>query len=367
MKKSFVSSASALILAAGLSFGAESSWTDAVSFKGDLRLRHEYIDQDDKSDTRNRWRLRARVSMKGKVNDRVDVHLRLASGSDDPVSTNQSLDDGFSSKDINLDRAYVDWRPELLGGTSLKGGKMAQPFIAVKDLVWDSDLNPEGIAYSYTGGDAFKLTANAAALWAEERSAADDTMLYGLQLAGEGKPSETVSVMGGVSYFLWDNIIGFGGLVDDDFFGNSTVAVSEEEDADEVFVNDYGVLEFFYKIGIKAAMPISLYGDYIVNTEAHTDGDTGMLFGVKLGKAKEVNSWEFDYNYRDLEADATVGAFVDSDSFGGGTNGDGHKLSGKYQIAKNLQGGVSLFLNTIDPDGKDVDYTRAQFDLIAKF
>ena len=29
--------------------------------------------------------------------------------------------------------------------------------------------------------------------------------------------------------------------------------------------------------------------------------------------------------------------------------------------------GAAVFLNQLDPDGKDVDYTRVQLDLVAKF
>ena len=50
------------------------------------------------------------------------------------------------------------------------------------------------------------------------------------------------------------------------------------------------------------------------------------MAGATLGKAKDKGSWQFDYNYRDLEADAVVGAFSDSDFAGGGTGAEGHKL-----------------------------------------
>ena len=76
---------------------------------------------------------------------------------------------------------------------------------------------------------------------------------------------------------------------------------------------------------------------------------------------------ELDYNYRELEADAVVGAFSDSDSFGGGTDGKGHKVSGKYQIAKNWQFGAAFFMNDIGLEGSSKDYNRLQLDLIAKF
>jgi hypothetical protein len=360
-----------LLLAAGGTVSAvaqDATWAENLSLKGDLRLRHEIIDQEDR-DTRNRWRLRARIGMTGTVNEQIDVHVRLASGSDDPVSTNQSLDDGFSTKDFGLDLAYIDWRPEVLGGASLFGGKMDMPFITVKDLIWDGDLTPEGVAISSQYGEELTLMLNAAAFWAEERSSDSDTMLYGLQAAGALDATDAVALTGGATYYLWDNMQGFAPLFDDaDGFGNTLVPVSDEEDAAEVYANDYGVLEFFLTANIDTGrLPLKLYGDYIVNTEAETDGDTGFMFGATLGKAKEIHSWALDYNYRDLEADATVGAFTDSDSFGGGTNGEGHKFSGTYQLAKNWQTGVSLFLNKQEPDGADTDYTRAQFDLIAKF
>jgi hypothetical protein len=61
------------------------------------------------------------------------------------------------------------------------------------------------------------------------------------------------------------------------------------------------------------------------------------MLGMTLGKAKAAGSFQFDYNYRSVEADAVIDAFTDSDSFGGGSNGKGRKLQAKYQMAKNWQ------------------------------
>ena len=52
-------------------------------------------------------------------------------------------------------------------------------------------------------------------------------------------------------------------------------------------------------------MPLSLYGDYVENDDAD-DLDTGYLAGIKLGKAKKKGSWQLQYQYEDLEADATL-------------------------------------------------------------
>ena len=61
--------------------------------------------------------------------------------------------------------------------------------------------------------------------------------------------------------------------------------------------------------------------------------------------------------------------FTDSDRWGGGTDGRGHKVYGKYQIMKNLQAGVAYFVDekTISAPAKTKDYDRLQVDLVASF
>ena len=76
--------------------------------------------------------------------------------------------------------------------------------------------------------------------------------------------------------------------------------------------------------------------------------------------------WEASYNYRDLEADAVVGIFSDSDFIGGGTNGKGHRFNFAYQLAKNFEAGLTYFLNE-RKNTDDDKYRRLQADLIFKF
>ena len=100
-------------VAAGLMPGAthaQSNWTDSISVKGDVRLRYEGIDEEGEEE-RNRGRFRARLGLTADVNENVKAVLQFATGGDNPVSTNQSFDDGFSRKDIGLDLAYLDWTP----------------------------------------------------------------------------------------------------------------------------------------------------------------------------------------------------------------------------------------------------------------
>ena len=341
--------------------------TDWLSAKGDLRTRFEYIDQDDK-DSRERFRIRARLALKATVNEDIDMHVRLATGVDDPVSGNQTMGDGFSTKDFGLDRAYIDFHPVSIEGLNIYAGKMAKPWIVVKDLVWDGDLNPEGVAINYAAGnETVALDLHGGAFFADERKTDDDTYLFTAQVAATIEPADDLSIQGGASLFTYLNMEDYATLYDsEDSFGNDSRAVMEdgEETGELLYDLDFTEVEFFVIAKLDLGLPVKLYSDYVLNTEADSD-DTGYMAGVTLGKAKDPGSWQFDYNYRDLEANAVVGVFTDSDSGGGGTDVTGHRVQGKYQIAKNLQGAVTWFMNEIGDD--DTDYNRLQVDLIAKF
>lgn len=372
MKKHVWTWASCAVLAGALSGAASAgaqeaksaaSWAESVKIKGDIRARAETIDVDG-SQGRERARIRARLAAEAKVNDDVDAGIGLASGGNDPVSSNQTLGEGFSRKDIGLDLAYIDLHPEAVPGGNLVLGKMKMPFVAVNDLQWDSDLNPEGVAakIELPASDALKALLNTGAFWVEERSKADETMLYGLQAALEGKV-EDVKLTGGASFYLYDNVKGFAPVVDaEDSFGNS-VATSEEDELS--YLNDYEILEAFAKLGFTLGLPVEFAGNYVVNQEADAD-DTGYMAGITVGKLKDAGSYNFFYNYRKLEADAVLGAYADSDTWGGGTDGKGHKFGAGYQISKNLSGHVTYMISEQGLDnGKD--YDRLQVDLVAKF
>jgi hypothetical protein len=343
---------------------AKTDWSDKLTLKGDVRFRYETIDDSGATETRDRARIRARLGAYATVNDEVDAAIALASGNDDPTSSNQTLDEGFSSKEINLDLAYIDLHPELIGGNNIILGKMKMPFIAVNDLMWDTDVNPEGAGLNIelSVDDNIKLLVNGGGFWVEERSSADDTMLYGAQAAAEIK-SDALKILGGASYFTYDNIEGYAPIFDsEDGFGNS---VNEDEEGALTYATGFDIIELFAKIGFDLGLPVELAGNYVMNQDADDD-DTGYMLGLKLGKLKKTGSFEFGYSYRELEADAVLGIFADSDAWGGGTDGDSHKLCAGYQVAENVSAHLTYFISTQGLDNGD-DYDRLQADVIVKF
>jgi len=356
------------VLASALPLLAAGDWFENTQIGGDLRYRHERTDKEG-SDVRNRHRVRARFGLKTAVNEEVKVEIRLATGAQAPYTSDQSLDDGFGSKDINLDRAYFDWQPEGIKGVNVFGGKMVNPFVTGRGLVWDGDVTPEGVAVKYAmGGESASLLARAGGFWVDERSSDDDTMVYGGQITAaiNGSP---VDLLVGVGVYAFDNMEGYGVIVDDEKgFGNRTRVVTDDAGETEtlVYVNAYTEVEGFVEVGAKlGAVPCKVCGHYVVNTEADTD-DTGYLVGARIGKAEDPGSLQLDYDWRELEADAVVGALADSNVWGGGTDGRGHRVYLTYQIAKRWQAGFEYFVSEIGLDDP-IDYNKFRVELKAKF
>ena len=108
-------------------------------------------------------------------------------------------------------------------------------------------------------------------------------------------------------------------------------------------------------------------GDWIENTVASTDQDTGWLIGASLNKVKDPGSWQFDYDYREIDADALVGQFNDSDFVGGGTAGKGHRFSFAYQLTKNVAPALTFYDAQYWGRNNNDDYGRLQADIVVKF
>jgi len=72
----------------------DKAWYDKTEINGDFRLRYEGIYKKPGQDT-DRERFRLRLGMKSKVNESINFVMRLESGVQDPVSSNQTIGDNF--------------------------------------------------------------------------------------------------------------------------------------------------------------------------------------------------------------------------------------------------------------------------------
>ena len=350
-------------------------WAEKVKVSGDLRYRQDHIDEQDST---GKWengvyrhRIRARLKFDAEVNDDWDLGFRIASGSNrSPISTNQDLEDGFSKKDIWLDQAYFNWHPAHVKGLNVTGGKIKNPFYKAgkNQLIWDGDLNPEGIAVQYSKplNDTDQLFFNGGGLWVDESDTVADASLWAAQAYWKRTIGNPDHVLAGATYYDYGNIESRADLKStwgtSNFFGNTTAAGG--------YKDDFDILELFGEYGFKfGSLPTTLFGSWVRNTAATTSEDTGWLVGTKFNKAKDDDpgSWEFGYDYRETAADALVGGFNESDFLGAQTNSKGHRFAFKYQLAKNLYWYATYYLLEDTQTNKDLDYRRFMGDLVWKF
>ncbi|MBM4197677.1 MAG: hypothetical protein FJ197_11410 [Gammaproteobacteria bacterium] len=341
------------------------SWADTLRLTGDLRLRYENIDQENRADERNRMRIRARAAVIARPQDGLEVGFGLATAQDaDPVSSNQTIGSGGSRKDIYLDLAYFNW--QATEGLNIVGGKfkntLARP--GKHGLIWDGDLNPEGFGLTYANGPFF---ANLLGTWVESDSNGTEAFGFGGQIGTSLALGDAAKLTAGAGYF-GVNSAGKGAFFvvpgqSPRFFGNTV-------DDDGLYVNDYDMVELFAELGFKVlGQPASVFADFVTNSDAD-EFDSGWAAGASIGAAKAQGSWEASYTYQDLERDAVFGLWTDSDFGGGGTDNSGHVLRGAYALSDKTNVAFSYFFNEFGEDANDgiaVDYDRLQLDLNFKY
>ena len=298
------------------------SWAERLRWKGDFRYRYENIDQEGK-DGRNRSRIRARTNLEADLSPTLEVGVGLATGGDDPVSSNQTIGGGGSSKDIKLDLAYFNWSG--LENTNITGGKFKNYLVRPggKGLRWDGDWRPEGLGAIW---DNDRFYVQGLGTWLEGDSRKGTEFAWALQGGMRFKTGDNGTLSIGVGYSVFD-IAGRTPLFGEpeDFYGNSFVpdpANPNPKPGDETYVFKYDYqnyeahLDWKFKLG---GMPFAVFANYTVNQDAD-ENDTGYLVGAKLGSAKEKGDWDVSYYYERLEADSTIGLLADSDFGGGGTD-----------------------------------------------
>ena len=335
------------------------SWAERMRWSGDFRYRYETIRVED-NDTRRRNRIRARALLEATITDDIKVGLGLATGGDDPVSTNQTLGGGGSSKDERLDLAYFDWSG--LTDTHIVGGKFKNFLVRPGGvgLMWDGDWRPEGGGIHYDNGTFF---THGLGTWIESDTNRGDEFSWIVQGGFNFDIGENIALMVGAGYseFHTQGAGSFYGE-DDDFFGNSF------DPETHTYLYDYDTFEVFAEMVFDVAdRPFKLFGDYVVNTDAD-ENDTGYALGFRYGKASGKNTWEIGYAYERLEKDAVLGLLTDSDFGGGGTDAKGSIFTGAWGLAKNFKAQFTYFMNDINISTNNPrDFDRMQLDLSFKY
>lgn len=386
----------------------KSSWAQRIGISGDIRMRYQSDLKEEGNEDRfgedgleptdvdrERYRYRARLNVKTVLIDprtvnagKVTAGLRVSTGNtNDPVSTNESLGD-YSNKDsLVLDRASLDWtfkpqqpvREKYIPQISVTGGRMANPFFST-DLVWDSDLNFEGltlnaISDTFTGNSWRVFLTGGAYPLEELEYRVKDKWLFGTQLGLEHQPVYGLKYTLAAAYYDFYNTRGqpvkrLEELSRGDWKwsapqylqgGNTLFDINETygsvtgTDSVPALASDFNELNITAMLDIDRFFPTHfiLWADYVKNLgydkdevkelnanipdEAlnQTEGyQVGALVGYPL--VRNFGDWNCSLFYKYLEADAVLDALTDSDFHTGGTDAKGWILSGQYGLYKNV-------------------------------
>lgn len=322
-------------------------WYERIQFGGDLRSRYEGFYQDGET-SRHRGRLRLRLRIDSDINDDTHLQIQIASGdAGTPVSTNQTFTSFFRPKPFNLDRANIIYNP---GGSvlTLGAGKFGFP-ITRTQMTWDDDLNLEGtweqVAWSAGDNVDLKLVALQTAVNEVSRDK-DSYMMGGYGELGYDFGDHALHVS--VADYSFSNVdqvaVGraFGPL-------RSILTNELELDADGSvigLVSDFNMVDFIAEAEFNTGRdgyPLRLLADFLFNTKAASDLDTGMWFEAEYGGSRATGSYTLGYTYGWIEQDAALSPFVFSDIRG--TNLRLHMINLAYVPLSNLTLDLTLHIS----------------------
>jgi hypothetical protein len=315
---------------------ATPEWTQRLTLKGDLRTRYQYTKSENSvaghNDVNHIARLRLRTGIEAKVNDKFKVGFGLASGSStDSRSTNQTLTGNFAKKQVWIDYAYAQYTP--FEWADVFAGRFKNPIWNPSDLLWDTDINPEGAAVQLR----YDINANVKTFM--------NTGFFIMDSQANNNNEPTMWVFQpGIELihgnFNWKNAFAFYAANNTrDYVLGSTAGTNTGHDDLSCGAISSELAGRFPTGVIKYA---ALFGDAVYNPDGK---EPGFLGGLKLGDEKvgDFGNWQARGMYRYLENNAFFDSYPDSDAYGGRTDVRGPEFCLDFGLAKNVILGVDYY------------------------
>jgi len=402
-----------------------STSTTQMELYGDIRLRYQYNGGETKStgpvaapgsgiagtsdwQERERERYRLRLGLRGTLLDDWFFGLRLETSANSR-STNVTFGDDTSSSSAGGGGPFAKGSDVVYVGQAYGGykgfpdftftaGRMPNPLVTTR-MVWDPDINPEGLAEQWKhtfvfGGEAlpppvFSKDGKAVASPPPQPFLKLDLFANFAQFVYDDANPEnplgaraTTGANGGIQLvpntdaFLcaWQigarlnfphnfyfqlaptlyNYTGNGDTFNVHYVGGDPHLTNADSLAtNQTGINSLLVFELPAEFGWKAwGLPMRLYGDFATNFEADqrstAAGQSGQgsqryayNLGLGVGQLKKKNDWQIDVWYQHAEQFALDPNLIDDDWFNGQLNMHGVGVTAAY----NLSGAVNLTLN----------------------
>jgi hypothetical protein len=328
---------------------------------GDARIRYEGRGGElpDGSDLhRDRFRYRLRASLTGKLLNNWSFGTRLES-SGSSRSTNVTMaDDGGPYAKTNdplyIGQLYINWAPTAEWNFTF--GRMAMPLVTTS-MVWDGDINPEGIAEQFRtrrGNDEFFVTL-AQFLYSTSGTQNPFATVTPSNIAGtkdlfltawQGGYKRYIS--GATTFFQIAPVVY--AYYNTDQRANPAAFNSVMTATNPAPINNLFILEvpFEYNWVAGNGVPLRAFADIAVNMDGDKratkfgrpdlDGENKAYHvGFQYGKATLPGEWDARIIYQSVGAFALDVNLVDSDLFDSKTNMKGLILGGNYALGAATQ------------------------------
>jgi hypothetical protein len=354
---------SALLLAVPISASA-SELTDNLQWKGDIRLRSEAKNvKDAHEETRARYRFRLGATTQ--VED-TKVEFGFASGDSNPRSTNFTADANKKST-IVLDKAFITHK--LSSEFSVMAGKMTNPLWRPTDLIWDTDINPDGAVVKYNPNcgkeicplqdrDVYAILGVIPMdVIAQDRM---DPKLVIAQVVGTHRITDSSKLKMGISYYDANSVQTR--VLENSSNSNSLLNGGLEHKYQNVVLSGE-----YTRSNLGHAKNVTVFSEYVTN-QAIQKYNRGFIWGLKVGdkKVNKRGDWQIQLSQRSLEKDAVLDTLPDADSLSGKTASKGEEFILSYGLAKNIALSLDMIqMRNIDSD--EIQESLAQIDLSIKF
>lgn len=340
----------------------------------------------------------------------------FAGGGTKDNSTNDTLTNYWDKNFAMFDQYYMRFEApsemirrygQYFRDLKLWAGRFPIPF-EYSEMVWDSDINPTGVALQYVSPDIktgylpdVGVYSNLGMFWLNESASNNtDPILWAMQI---GAKTDEFGPFGS-TFNASSAIYNFANMKDKAYTGSADANTNTRWTRQELGAGDpllgkwryeFNVFDILLQLDNKTFLdypfPHGLYFDYIDNLGAKVDGTQGFLMGGYIGKKKlkEQGDWKARAEWRYIERDAIPDFMPDSDFYGfgtfsntasilnsgnnglpaeGGTNGKGINLAFEYQLFKNTALNIEYYwMKPISSSDKRNPWNELQLDVITKF
>ena len=325
--------------------GTTETQQDRLDLHGDFRLRYEHNSSRGLEPSWSRGVLRGRLGATYRLNDRFEIGGRVVTGDpDNPRTTDITLSDFSSDFELSLDQAYATYRN---GDLMLTAGKFAKPF-ASTELVWDGDVNPQGIGgrYGFEFSDSLSTQLSAVYFLIDDNLATGDSSMRGAQLSATWNPAADWQLDLHVAYFDYE----LGPLLPN----VAVLARGNNVGPDNIsLLSDFDLFDIIGAIsysGFGDRWPVRFMGNFVRNHGAAVPEDTGYGFDLFVGHLEQSGHFQIQYGYMQAEKDAILGLFS-HDNIVYPTNYKLHTLTINYKLMKRTFIGLTHYrFRRLDPD-----------------